>query len=280
VAPADIRTVRSTLNAGATLDRVQRVGKDAPHYWVHKDLYKTLARIRARSMVVPAGPRQIAAPSAQGSRYGGSITEQSKAIEHRPSAVEHDQEESRVLRAKYVAHLLEAIYLDPADYEELFGPAFNAAVAANGAFTRARQCNQMLDQQLSERDDQAHSAFEQAFSHLRGKLGSRQNWERQLLQDAHKELLQNWEVLMLMPNGPYETVLRSMVEALEADAGAGGLSTEQAELYDIARALVDAFRANARGNEMSWRRLEVSFNQAPLAGEKRVAFDDGRNRLN
>ena len=31
---------------------------------------------------------------------------------------------------------------------------------------------------------------------------------------------------MLLPNGPYEMVLRSMVEALEADAGAGGLSTD------------------------------------------------------
>jgi hypothetical protein len=71
-------------------------------------------------------------------------------------------------------------------------------------------------------------------------------------------------------------VLKSMVEVLEADAGAGGLSTEQTELYDIARALVEAFRGNARGNEVSWRRLEASFNQAPLAGEKRVAFDDGR----
>jgi hypothetical protein len=30
---------------------------------------------------------------------------------------------------------------------------------------------------------------------------------------------------------------------------------------------------------MSWRRLEVGFNQAPLAGEKRAAFDE-RNRLN
>ncbi len=169
VAPADIRTVRSTLNAGATLDRVQRVGKDASHYWVHKDLYKTLARIRARSLVVPAGPHQIAAPGAQGSRYGGSVTEHSKAIEHKPvnaqpSVPEHDPEDARVLRGKYVAHLIEALYLDPADYEDLFGPAFNAAVAANSAFTRARQYSQLLDQQLTDRDDQAQAVFEQAFS--------------------------------------------------------------------------------------------------------------------
>ena len=276
VAPEDIRTVRNTLNAGATLDRVQRASKAATHYFVHRDLYKTLARIRARSLVVGAGPRQI-----QGTRFGGSITERSKAIEHQPEnrqpqQPEHDPEDARALRTKYVAHLLQALNLDPADFEELFGPAYSAAVAANGAFIRARQCNQLLDHQLVERDDQAHSAFEQAFSHLRGKLALRADWERQQLREAYQEIDQNWPVLMLLPNGPYETVLKSMVEALESDAGAGGLSTEHAQLYDIARALVDTFRGNTRGSEMSWRRLEAGFNQAPLAAEKRVAFDDGR----
>jgi hypothetical protein len=279
VAPADIRTVRNTLNAGATLDRVQRVGKDASHYWVHKDLYKTLARIRARSLVAPAGPRQIAGPGAQGSRYGGSITEHSKAIEHKPSVAEHTEEDARALRTKYVAHLLQALNLNPADFEELFGPAYSAAVAANGAFIRARHCNQPLDQQLAERDDQARDAFERAFSHLTGELGPRADWQRQEMREAYQEIDQNWEVLMLLPDGPYETVLKSIVEVLESDAGAGVLSTEHAELYYIARALVDAFKGNGRGDELSWRRLEAGFNQAPLAGEKRAAFDNGRNRL-
>ena len=52
--------MRNTLNAGATLDRV-RVGKEASHYWVHKDLYKTLARIRARSLEVVSAPPGMAA---------------------------------------------------------------------------------------------------------------------------------------------------------------------------------------------------------------------------
>ena len=60
VAPTDIRLMRNTLNAGATLDRV-RVGKEASHYWVHKDLYKTLARLRARSLVVVSAPPGMAA---------------------------------------------------------------------------------------------------------------------------------------------------------------------------------------------------------------------------
>jgi hypothetical protein len=279
VAPADVRTVRNTLNAGATLDRVQRAGKDASHYFVHKDLYKTLARIRARSLVVPGGPRQIAAPGAQGSRFGGSITERSKAIEHKPSLPEHTPEEANALRSRYTARLLEAMNLDPTFFEDLHGAAFGAAIAANEAFARARHSNQMLDQQLTVRDEEAQLSLDQAYTHIKGKLKPSADWERQLLRDAYQEIEQNWPIIMLLPNGPYEMVLKTMVEALEADAGAGGLSTEQGELYDIARALVDAFRGNSRGNEMSWRRLEAGFNQAPLAGEKRAAFDE-RNRLN
>src|SRR5262249_2196245 len=148
----DIRIVRNTLNAGATLDRVQRVGKDASHYWVHKDLYKTLARIRARSLVVPAGPRQIAAPSPQGNfNFGGSLTEHSKAIEH---SQEHTPEEATALRSRYIAKLLDGLNLDASVYEDLPGPAFGAAIAASEAFGRARSGNPRLDHHLTARDDE------------------------------------------------------------------------------------------------------------------------------
>jgi hypothetical protein len=70
-------------------------------------------------------------------------------------------------------------------------------------------------------------------------------------------------------------VLRDLVEGLEADAGAGQLTNEQTALHNIARSLTDAFQANSRSNETSWRRLEASFNAAQHA-EPRIAFDDGR----
>ncbi len=60
VGPDHLRTVRNTLNAGATLDRVQRAGKDANHYFIHRDLYKTLALIRARTLMGYGQP-QLAA---------------------------------------------------------------------------------------------------------------------------------------------------------------------------------------------------------------------------
>ncbi len=64
------RTVRSVLNAGATHERVQRAGNDAAHYYVHKDLYKTLARIRGRTLFsgTYAQPQLASARRAPGRR--------------------------------------------------------------------------------------------------------------------------------------------------------------------------------------------------------------------
>ncbi|MES1179567.1 MAG: hypothetical protein ABUL43_00050, partial [Hyphomicrobium sp.] len=191
-----------------------------------------------------------------------------------------EAEKARVVRARFTAGLLEALNLDASLYEELPGNALGAAFAANDAFNRARRSNQVLDEQLTRREEEAQISLDQAYNYLKGKLKPTEDWERQLLRDAYQDIEQHWPVLMLLPNGPFEMVVRDIVEQLEPDAGAGRLSTEQAEIYDIARALVHAFTGNGRGSEMSWRRLEAGFNQAPLAAEKRVAYDDGRNRLN
>jgi hypothetical protein len=122
--------------------------------------------------------------------------------------------------------------------------------------------------------------LDEAYNYLNGKLRSETDWEHQLLRNAYEDIEQNWPVVMLLPNGPYEMVLNSIVEELEADAAHGRLSTEQTELYDLTRGLVEALRGNTRGKEMSWRRLEADFNEVQLAREERLSFGGGRNRLN
>jgi hypothetical protein len=184
------------------------------------------------------------------------------------------------LKWQYIADLLEAVRLNPGAYELVSGPALGAAVAANEAFTRVRRSHQALDRLLASRDEEAHESFTNARALLLNRLAPHQTREHQILRDAIDEIDQNWPILMLLPNGPYEAVLKETVEAMEADAGDGGLSTEEAALYDIARALADAFKDNGRSGELSWRRLEASFNQAPRGGDPRVALDDGNRTLN
>jgi hypothetical protein len=288
VAPEHIRTVRNTLNAGATLDRVQRAGKDASHYFIHRDLYKTLALIRARTLMMDYGQPRIDA-AAQSKQFGGAITEKSKVLEHHPepqpppAAASEDDDESETApdaKSRFVAQLLAAVRLDPATYERIDGAAYAAAVAANEAFARARHSNKTLDDQLTERDEKARMSLDRAYSLLKGKLRASDSRELDILGDAYHEIEQSWSVLMLLPNGPYESVLREIVEALESDAGNGRLSTEEVTLYEIARSLSDAFKSNTRGSEMSWRRLEAGFSQASRESGPRIAYNGGRKSIN
>jgi hypothetical protein len=276
VEPDHKRTVRSTLNAAATLGRVQRAGKNAGYFFIHRDLYKTLARIRARTLMVDYGQPRLAGGQAQGERFGGSITERAKAIEHQPASP--TETETTEVRAGFVSHLLTALNVDPMAWGRVSGSVYASALAANEAFGRARHSNHALDASLAKRDDQARDTFNQAYGHLKGKLQPQQSWQHQMLSDAYQDLDQSWPVLMLMPNGPYESLLRDIVESLEADAGAGRLSGDDHALFESARSLAEAFKANGRNSDASWGRLEAGFNSAHR--QPRVAFDDDGRTLN
>ena len=77
VDPSHLRTLRNVLNAGSTLQVVQRDKDDSTRYYIHADLYKTLARIRASALFSPAGdgrPQITAQSNADsGSSFGGSL---------------------------------------------------------------------------------------------------------------------------------------------------------------------------------------------------------------
>jgi hypothetical protein len=281
VTEADKRLVRSTLNAGATLQRVQRVGTDVGHYYVHKDLYKTLARIAARSMgsTLP----QIGGPgSAGGLRDGGSLDGDRPALppvqsggqrqltsaapQQEPAATPVAQPGSldrlTTYRLKYVSDLIGAFGLDADSYLDLSGDAFGAAVFASEQFSRARQGNSLLDQGLTERDEKAQMKVEEMFSFLEGQLQPGDADLRRILKDAYDEVQQNWAVLMLLPNGPYETVLLELIEALEPENGAGVLKAEHAELLRAAKRLRQSLLGSPRDNAESWRKLAASLQYA------------------
>ncbi len=141
-----------------------------------------------------------------------------------------------VARTDYVAALVEALGMASEPFIEIPDSAFTAASAASEAFAHARQSNRLLDEELTERDEQARVALERAFARLEASFAPADDWKRQQLVSAYQEVDQNWSVLMLMPNGPYETVLKGLVEQLEADNGAGSLPAEEAALYSCRQA--------------------------------------------
>lgn len=85
----DIRAARSALNAGAVYERVQRVGDDPHHYYIHSDFYKTLIQIRGRLLVSGATAAAPAAieyrQDAASPRHGGDLTQTPRQISEEPT---------------------------------------------------------------------------------------------------------------------------------------------------------------------------------------------------
>lgn len=270
--------VLNVLNTGATFQVVQRDQKEATRYYVHKDLYKALARIRARELAKGAGALQLGALGSRRAGFGGSLTPHRTALEdltvQSPALQGGDD-----ARSDFVTSLVEALGMPAEPFLDIPGPAFLAATAASEAFSHARQSNPLLDQELTERDEQARHALERAFARLEASVPSSDEWKHQQLAAAYQELDHNWPVLMLMPNGPYETVLKGVIEQLEPDNGAGTLSAEETVLYNVAKRLVAALSEGDRNSDKTWIRLEAVFHQLARS-HPQVAHGDGKRTLN
>src|SRR4029078_6735086 len=176
VEPDQKRVVRSTLNAGATLGRVQRRGKTANEFWIHRDLYKTIARIRARTLMADYGRPRLGQSPAQRQNFGGSLTERTKAIEHKPAI---EEETTTEIRTGFVTRLLSRLNIDPQSWERVSGGAHAAAIAANEAFTRTRRLNALLDGFLRKHEDDARLAFDEMYTLLKNRLKPQAAWDRQ-----------------------------------------------------------------------------------------------------
>ncbi|WBT38864.1 MFS transporter [Hyphomicrobium sp. DMF-1] len=278
----DVRPVMlNVLNTGATFRYVQRE-KGSESYFVHKDLYKTLARIRARE-VARAGQRPLALDRARRRAekvsFRGSLTpKQAALVDHTQEAKPRLSDEEE--RAQYLAALIEAIGINPETYFGLSGPAVAAAAAASEAFLSSRQSVRLLDQELAERDEQAHGLVSQAFAQMDGSLSASDDWKRQLLVSASEEVDQNLPILMLLPNGPYETALHGLVEQLEPDNATGSLRSDEQLLLLTAQRLVHELAQNARRTDRDWMRLEVVFHQLSRGHAQQAAVGDGKRTLN
>lgn len=265
---ADKRVVRNVLNAAATLERVQRAGNDASHFFVHRDLYRAIAQIRARTLSFEPG-----SPRLPDSAVGGALrADRANISEARTSklltsAANNHGTDASEIQEQYLASVLKAIGIDPDSFFGLTTEEFNAAFAASNAFARARESNHNLEQKLLERDEQARMDLDKVLEYLKAR--SPEN--NKVLSEVNETINQHWQVLMLLPKGPYETVIESMIERLEPDAGDGRLSTDEQHLYGVARKLSEAFAASHRNSEQAWQKLTVQLNQAASFGHATAA---------
>jgi hypothetical protein len=253
VAPADIRTVRNTLNAGATLDRVQRVGKDASHYFVHKDLYKTLARIRARSLVVPAGPRQISGtfvkPQLQSANPPTLAITQTRFVPgegHQRLGRDPDEERQELRRS-----LLMGMGMAPSLYDDLVrSKALPISNVVGQQLIDLAKRAPSLGAEVEEELKHLHKTLRHAASGLKLEASNSSQFDL-----AYQEIEHALPLLMLLPGGGYEERLTNIIEVLEEQDGRGALyPTERAFLMQL-RQHQNAMARLARNSSEDWQRI-------------------------
>jgi hypothetical protein len=281
-------SILNVLNTGATFSVVQRE-KGSDSYFVHKDLYKTLARIRAREVARGGSGYRLGGSSAAGHRriavsagkagYGGSLTPPNPAItdqtrKDKPLAA------SPADPAGYLEPLLGSLGVNPEDFMALEGATFEAALQAGDTLSGLRQNNRLLHQYFADRDEEEHARVTRAFEALDKMLAPEDDLQRQHLVTASEEIAQNWQLIMLLPKGPYERELGELVEDLEPQNGAGSLRNEEQALMIVARRILQDLTANPRRTDKDWMQLDLKFQQLLLGAAQQAAVSDAKRALN
>ena len=273
----DVRpAVLNVLNTGATFSLVQRV-KGTESYFVHKDLYKTLARIRAREMARGAEHARLAGSRQAG--FGGAISEQQLVLtdQTQKAAVKPNEEDERV---RAMAALIDPLGVDAETYFMLDGQVLRTAGQASEDFYALRRTQRGLDHYLAQGDDEAHREVDRAFSREDQALRPGDGWKQRILNAAAEDLEQNWGIVMLLPNGPYERALGGLVEQLEPDNANEILAGDEKLLLATAQSLLNGLQSNPRRSSADWMQLQSLFHQLQRVPVQQAGLGDAKRTLN
>ena len=263
--PQEQPIIRKVLNAGAAYGVVQRVGNDPTHFYIHRDMVRTLSNIQARLMMSGAyhQPR-VAGPAYDQARHGGRMQDYHAPISAEPAPAQIAAPKPRgpsddEVRQQYIDNLLLAIGLRPETYAIIAGPAVGAALAAVSAFAQVRARNATLDHYLAARDQAARKSFFETYSSIQGRIADNDERSIEILNEAHDELQSKWAALMLLPEGPFESLIEDLLAGMEAQAGAGRLSPSERELHRLIKTLKSQLANSPRNSAEDWHRLERIF---------------------
>lgn len=292
----DVPIVQRSLNAGSTLDYVQRDDRkeERDRFYVHKEFYRTLATISAEhpkyGRRLTFGHQQLMPPSG-GAVEGGALDKPGSepmlpglpgegaprlsdetaktpspntVVPNAPAAANIDTPElsESEIRLQFLEQLIQSLGIAPNAYFELSGAAFGPALATSEAFKEQRQTNDLLERNLRQRDRQAEQRINAAYEAIVSKIvGPDAAFRRQMLEDAHNEIEQNWAILMMLPKGPYEILFEQMIENYEKDASEGLLTPDKELLLENARAIRAAIAKNPRNTVEDWQQLEEELNR-------------------
>ena len=246
----DKKVVRNALNAGATLQAVERANNN--HYFISRDFYKALARIRAH-LLISAGPEalQIAsaggggAPPPQRLRQApqaalpgaarGSVGEPRRLMPRLAAAASRKQPSEADLKQTIWGELLSAIGLTLASASRIaHGVVREQAAAACRALDQLAQGTERLRGYLSELEEGKREALVQKYNELRRSFEGDERGAR-LLEEVAEDLERAFKALLLLPEAG---LLQELIERLEeAGQSDGGQAPGEQELLGLLRAV-------------------------------------------
>jgi hypothetical protein len=263
---SDKKVVRNALNAGASMEAVQRVNNS--HYFISRDFYKTLARIRGRFLVSAApdalmlrdaGNERLIGAGANTSTvtplvtdnlrtHRGSLADnRGRLLEnHHPGngRADHDLETSLRLE------LVKPLGVSAASLDHIWEPevAGEALAAANALKRQARQ-RPALNSELRLVESDSRRVLEQAQDILAAQYqGDRHTLS--LLHDVAAEIDRRIPALMLLPEGG---LIDRLIYALEEASGDNRLSDDEHLLLSRLQKLKGDLEVMRLNDSSAWK---------------------------
>jgi len=257
VDPQHLRPVRNLLTAGSSLRVVTRQPKDPNRYFVHADLYTTLARIRARELAIAMHGRRSAIDGGalQHTAIGARADPRLLTSHHRSSANGNGAATGPTddeLRAHFEQRLIEALDLQTAALQRISAPEVaQQALAAAGLLKRKARSHRGLNEELLFLESSMRQTLEQAQAALAANHRSDQR-ALEVLSEVAAEIDARVPVLILLPES---RLLDRLVGALEEAQGENRLTADEERLLGRLRALRKDLETMSWSDEAAWNRL-------------------------
>ncbi len=289
VSDNDKSLVRKVLNAGTTLNFAQqdeRKGEES-RYYIHKELYKTIAMIAAT--IPKQGKRlgahaQITGPLPNNSpavQHGGDLTDRTRALDHQAEKAPAQGEENEKapsphspgssagasnnrhdvnpaqLERYYRDELLEALQLRPgtdreiilSGDEEVHQAASESWKALLHRATENRPLHDFIAQFERDRKDRFQSLYEKfkRAVHANSK-------EAAALDKISSKVFSAWPILMMHPDtGLVQMLINRLDEAASSD---GMLKPEDHDLRERLTSALATLRSNKLVDALTWQKVE------------------------
>jgi hypothetical protein len=249
------RIVRGALNAGASAEGVQRA--DNNHYFISRDFYRTLARIRARFLV---GTSQVALESAssqqrlrEAPRAAIAATRNRDAqaqLSHQPQQLPNSTT-GETAEQIFWGELLGSIGLTLGSAGRLLQPAVSHhADMAWQALSQRAHSNYRLRKFLEEAEDETRASIDEKYSELRSRLQGDPE-ALSVLDGVTGELQSLLKGLLLLPEiGVMQGLIERLEDAVQSDSGP---QADDEELYRLLRDVQSTIKDFDRSQPENWQ---------------------------